>query len=77
MQAILRYWLAAQHQASTLRQQIIGLFEARFSANFNELKVPKIKFSGKTSVGVVQRLKVKRQVKSPRGVLKEVSLIIF
>ena len=37
MQAISLYWLAAQHQARTLRQQKIGLFDAKFSAYFMNL----------------------------------------
>ena len=39
MQAISLYWLAAQHQASALRQQKIGLFDPKFSAYFNDFSL--------------------------------------
>ena len=39
MQAILLYWLVAQQQTSTLRQQKIGLFDAKFSADFNDFSI--------------------------------------
>ena len=35
MQAISLYWFAAQQQTSTLRRQKIGLFYAKFNAEFN------------------------------------------
>ena len=35
MQAISLYWFAVQQQTSTLRRQKIGLFYAKFNAEFN------------------------------------------
>ena len=46
MQAILLYWFAAQQQTSTLRRQKISLFDAKFSADFNELKSFLLKATG-------------------------------
>ena len=54
----------------------------KFNAEFNELslflkatgsdqKWLKLKYCGKTPIGVVGRLRVKRQVKTSRGALKE------
>ena len=37
MQAISLYWFVAQQQTSTLRLEKIGLFDVKFSADFNEL----------------------------------------
>ena len=82
MQAVSLYWFAAQQQTSTLRQQNNGLFDAKFSADFNKLV-----FSSKGNrkcakkwlkpIGVVRRLRLKRQVQSLREVPKGGSLIIF
>ena len=58
------------------------LFYEKFNAEFNELslflkatgtgqKLLKLKYCGKTPIGVVGRLRVKRQVKTLQGVLKE------
>ena len=39
MQAISLYLFAAQQQTSTLRRQKIGLFDVKYSADFNELSL--------------------------------------
>ena len=39
MQAISLYWFAAQLQTSTLAQQKLGSFYAKFSAEFNEISL--------------------------------------
>ena len=39
MQGILLHWFAAQQQTSTLTRQKIGLFDAKFSADFNKLSL--------------------------------------
>ena len=39
MQGILLYWFAVQQHASKLRRQEIGLFDAKFSADINELSL--------------------------------------
>ena len=46
MQAISLYWLVAQQQTSTLRQQKIGLFNAKFSADFNDFSFFFLKATG-------------------------------
>ena len=39
MQAISLYWFVAQQQTGTLRLEKIGLFDVKFSADFNELSL--------------------------------------
>ena len=39
MQGILLHWFSAQQQTSTLTRQKIGLFDAKFSADFNKLSL--------------------------------------
>ena len=39
MQAISLHWFAAQQQTDTPRRQKIGLFDTKFSADFNELSL--------------------------------------
>ena len=46
MQGILLYWFGTQEQTSTLRRQKIGLFDAKFSAGFNELLSFLVKTTG-------------------------------
>ena len=46
MQGILLYWSAIQEQTSTLRQQKIALFDAKFSAGFDELLSFLVKTTG-------------------------------
>ena len=67
-------YTSAQQQTSTLRRQKIGFFYVKFSAEFNGLnlffykqqevvkKWLKLKWSGKTPIGVVRRLRVKRKM---------------
>ena len=39
MQAVSLYWFAVQQQTSTLWRQNIGLFDAKFSTDFNEFSI--------------------------------------
>ena len=86
MPPILLDWFDVQQQTSTLRPQNCGCFYVKFSAESNghgiffskeeevANKMAKTKVVRKPPNGVVQRLRVKRQVQTPGRVQKEGSV---